>query len=73
MENTIHNGPNMTAEQVAVSCGFYIARAEAAGTAIHDGNVIDLLADNLDADLSILRKGLGLSQYGARFAAAVNR
>lgn len=52
-------------------CGHVITRALAAGVALDDGNVIDLLADNLPSfRLPELRAALAASSYAGRWPSA---
>jgi len=58
---------------VARECAAIIRRAEADGVVIDDGNVIDLLADNLTrVSLADLRSALAVSGLGARFPRATS-
>lgn len=47
-----------------------IRRAEAAGVVIDDGNVIDLLADNIMLPLETIRQALAVSAVARRFSQA---
>jgi hypothetical protein len=51
-----------------------ITKADVAGVALDDGNIIDLLADNIETgSLDDLRASLLMAGYGARFPKAVMR
>lgn len=50
-----------------------IEEAEADGLDINDGNVIDLLADNIECSLSDLRCALVVAGLGDRFPRATSR
>jgi hypothetical protein len=57
--------------EIARECEAVIDRAEAAGVTIDDGNVIDLLADNLEREpLRTLQDALVITRHGARFPRA---
>lgn len=59
---------------VAAECKRVIDRAERAGVTIDDGNVIDLLADNIvDVSLADLRAALVCSGHGPRFPRATSK
>lgn len=56
---------------VAADVRAVIDRADAAGITLDDGNVIDLLADNIEhVSLRDLRDALVISGHGARFPRA---
>lgn len=56
---------------IAIEVKIIIDRADKAGIHLDDGNVIDLLADNLTEEpLSTLRDALVVSGHGARFPKA---
>lgn len=49
-----------------------IRRADDAGVTLDDGNIIDLLADNIPASLADLRAGLISTGYASRFPKATS-
>jgi hypothetical protein len=56
---------------VAAECKRVIERADAADVALDDGNVVDLLADNIPhVSLADLRCALVISGHGSRFPKA---
>lgn len=61
--------PPAKVESLALDARAIIASAERAGLVVDDGNVIDLLADNLDASLATLRAVLAVA-YPGRFPRA---
>lgn len=68
----MNDGPRQLMD-VAVECRKVIERAERAGVTIDDGNVIDLLADNIvDVSLADLRVALVCSGIGDRFPRATS-
>ena len=59
--------------ELSKQCRIIIDRAEQAGVVIDNGNVIDLLADNLYASLTDLCSALAIAGpgYGDRFHRAI--
>jgi hypothetical protein len=48
-----------------------IQSAEASGLEVDEGNVVDLIADNVDASLDDIRAALVVAGYGDRFPRAI--
>ena len=64
----------MLLTDIATRASALIAAAEADGVVIDDGNVIDLLADNITrASLDDLRCALVVAGYAQRFPRATSR
>lgn len=60
--------------QIATEVRRIIERADSADIALDDGNIIDLLADNLESEpLDTLRDALVVAGMGSRFPHAVRR
>jgi hypothetical protein len=64
----------MLLTEVADKCRRIIERADAAGISLDDGNIVDLLADNIElVSLNDLRDALVVCGHGARFPRATYR
>jgi hypothetical protein len=61
----------MTLKQLSNRCRSVIERAEADGVQIDDGNVVDLIADNVRVPLGFIRQALSYAGYSSRFPNAV--
>ena len=60
--------------EIATHCREIIVQAEDDGLVIDDGNVIDLLADNITTcSLFDLRCALAISGFGSRFTETIRR
>lgn len=59
-----------TLRQLSNLCFNRVTAAEADGVHIDDGNVVDLIADQCDADLSVIREALALTGFRGRFPKA---
>lgn len=64
-----HTAPSMI--ELARRCETIINGALADGIRLDDGNVVDLLADNIEGEpIARLKDALGVSIYGTRYAFA---
>lgn len=57
---------------VAQAARFLIRGAERDGISIDDGNVVDLIADNIPVSLWDIRCALVVAGYGSRFSRAID-
>lgn len=57
--------------QIAEHARNLIAAAERDGVVIDDGNVVDLIADHVDASLTDIRTALVVAGFSARFSRAI--